>query len=99
MRSGLVVETNGLWFAADAVEDATRRVHALLAEKPDGVRVAEVRDALGASRRTVLPLLAHLDAVGVTRRDGDLRTAGPKLPPPSAGDTLDVLNTQERRAT
>ncbi len=99
VRSGLVVETNGLWFAADAVGDATRRVRALLAEKPDGVRVAEVRDALGASRRTVLPLLAHLDAVGVTRRDGDLRTAGPKLPPRSAGDTQDVWNAQERRAT
>ena len=63
------------------------------------MRVAEVRDALGASRRTVLPLLAHLDAVGVTRRDGDLRTAGPKLPPPSAGDTQDVWDAQERRAT
>jgi len=40
-----------------------------------------VRDALGASRRTVLPMLSHLDATGVTRRNGDLRTPGPKLPP------------------
>ena len=83
VRSGLVVETNGLWFAADAIEDAARRIGALLAGKPDGVRVAEVRDALGASRRTVLPLLAHLDAAGVTRRSGDLRTAGPKLVTPA----------------
>ena len=80
--NGLVIETNGLWFAAEAIEDAANRVKVLLAEKPGGVRVAEVRDALGASRRTVLPLLAHLDATGVTRRAGDLRTAGPKLLPP-----------------
>ncbi len=84
VRSGLVFETNGLWFAAEAIEDATRRIGALLAHTPEGVRVAEVRDALGASRRTVLPLLAHLDAAGVTRRVGDLRTAGPKLAAPAA---------------
>ena len=85
VRSGLVVETNGLWFAASAVEDAVRRISALLQQRPDGVRVSDVRDALGASRRTVLPLLSHLDATGRTRRDGDLRTAGPKLQPAPGG--------------
>ena len=85
VRSGLVVETNGLWFAVSAVEDAARRISALLQENPNGVRVSDVRDVLGASRRTVLPLLSHLDATGMTRRDGDLRTAGPKLPPPATG--------------
>jgi selenocysteine-specific elongation factor len=81
VRSGLVVETNGLWFAASALDDATARIATLLARLPGGIRVSDVRDALGASRRTVLPLLSHLDATGVTRREGDLRTAGPKLPP------------------
>ncbi len=85
VRSGLVVETNGLWFAASAIEEAAARISALLAENPAGVRVSDVRDALGASRRTVLPLLSHLDATGMTRRDGDLRTAGPKLLPPPTG--------------
>jgi selenocysteine-specific elongation factor len=85
VRSGLVVETNGLWFAASAVEDAASRISALLQQNPDGVRVSDVRDVLGASRRTVLPLLSHLDATGMTRRNGDLRTAGPKLPPPATG--------------
>jgi selenocysteine-specific elongation factor len=87
VRSGLVVETNGLWFAASAIQDAAARVSALLARNPGGVRVSDVRDALGASRRTVLPLLSHLDATGMTRRSGDLRTAGPKLPPPPASET------------
>ncbi len=87
VRSGLVVETNGMWFATSAIHEAAGRVSALLAQKPGGVRVSDVRDVLGASRRTVLPLLAHLDGSGMTRRDGDLRTAGPKLPPPPSSTT------------
>ncbi len=86
VRSGLVVETNGLWFASSAIAEAAARISGLLARNPGGVRVSDVRDALGASRRTVLPLLSHLDANGITRRDGDLRTAGPKLPPPPADE-------------
>ncbi len=80
VRSGLVVETSGLWFAASAVDEAAARIASLLVRNPAGIRVSDVRDALGASRRTVLPLLAHLDTTGMTKRDGDLRTAGPKLP-------------------
>ncbi len=41
----------------------------------DGPRTAsELRTALGLSRRLALPLLETLDALGATRRDGDLRT-------------------------
>jgi selenocysteine-specific elongation factor len=39
-----------------------------------------VREALGTSRKWAIPLLAHLDATGVTRRRGDVRVAGPRLP-------------------
>ena len=53
----------------------------LLAGAPGGVTVAAVRDALGTSRKHALPLLTQLDATGVTRRRGDLRIAGPRLPP------------------
>jgi hypothetical protein len=52
----------------------------LLAEKPDGITVAEARDALGTTRKYAVPLLSHLDATGVTRRRGERRTAGPRLP-------------------
>ena len=51
----------------------------LAATTNEGVTVAEVRDALGASRKHVLPLLAHLDATGRTRRRGDYRIAGPRM--------------------
>ncbi|MGH9179367.1 MAG: selenocysteine-specific translation elongation factor [Acidimicrobiales bacterium] len=79
-RRGLVVERDGVWFAPSALEEAARRVAVLLAEAPGGVTVAQVRDALGTTRKFMLPVLAHLDATGVTRRRGDLRIAGPRLP-------------------
>ena len=52
----------------------------LLRAKPDGVTVAEVRDAWDTSRKFAIPLLSRLDSTGVTRRRGDLRIAGPRLP-------------------
>ena len=48
----------------------------LLAVHPDGFTVAQFRDATGASRKYALPLVAELDARGVTRRRDDLRIAG-----------------------
>ena len=79
-RRGLVVERDGCWFAATAVDEATLVVARLLADAPEGITVAALRDALGTSRKYLLPLLHHLDANGVTRRRGDLRVAGPRLP-------------------
>ncbi|MGH9066985.1 MAG: SelB C-terminal domain-containing protein, partial [Acidimicrobiales bacterium] len=80
VRRSLVVERDGCYFSPAAVDRAGRVVAGLLDGQPDGVTVAEVRDALGTSRRYLLPLLAHLDATGITRRRGDVRIAGPKLP-------------------
>jgi len=80
VRRGLVIEQEGVCFAPAAVEEAARRVARLLTTAPDGFTVAEVRDALETSRKFILPLLAHLDATGVTRRRGDLRIGGPRLP-------------------
>ena len=79
VRRGTVVEVDGVAFGADAIEQACEVVRRLLAEQPDGVTVAQIRDGLGTSRKYVLPLLAHLDATGRTRRRGDLRIAGPRL--------------------
>jgi len=83
VRRGLVVERDGCYFAPSAVAAAARLVAGLLAADPDGVTVAQVRDALGATRKHTLPLLAELDGTGVTRRRGDVRIAGPRLPAPS----------------
>lgn len=80
VRLGLVVERDGCCFAAEAVDEASRMVAGLLRTHPEGVTVAAIRDHLGTTRKFLLPLLAHLDASGVTRRRGDLRVAGPRVP-------------------
>lgn len=84
VRRGLVVERDGVWFAAEAVDQAGTIVSGLLRATPDGITVAHIREALGTSRKYAMPLVAELDARGVTRRRGDLRVAGPRLP--RAGD-------------
>ena len=80
VRRGAVVERDGCYFAPTAVTEAAGRMAALLAEHPEGFTVAQARDALGTSRKHALPLLALLDAGGVTRRRGDVRVGGPRLP-------------------
>lgn len=44
-----------------------------------------VRDALGISRKYLIPLLEWADRTGLTARDGDVRRGGPRLPGPSTG--------------
>ncbi len=79
VRQGLVVRIDKVWFAAEAVDQAAAVVADLLDTRPDGVTVGDVREALGSTRKFVVPLLSHLDATGRTRRRGDLRIAGPRL--------------------
>jgi selenocysteine-specific elongation factor len=80
VRRGGIVVRDGVHFHADAVLQAADVAAALLAQHPEGFTVAQFRDATGASRKFALPLVAELDARGVTRRRGDLRIAGPRLP-------------------
>lgn len=80
VRRGLLVEREGVYFHADAIDAAAKVAAALLDAQPDGFTVAEFRDATGASRKFVLPLVGELDARGVTRRRGDVRIGGPRLP-------------------
>jgi selenocysteine-specific elongation factor len=80
VQRGLVVEHDGRWFAPSAVDAAVGVVAGLLADQPDGITVSQVAKALGTSRKWAVPLLSLLDSRGVTRRRGDLRIAGPRLP-------------------
>ena len=82
VRRGDLVEEGGVYFAASALDAAARVVADLLSRQPDGVTVAEVRDEWGTSRKYAIPLLSYLDKNGITRRRGDLRIGGPRLPPP-----------------
>ena len=80
VKRGLIVEQDGVFFAASAVERAQSVLAKMLADQPDGVTVAEVRERLETTRKYALPLLAWLDGQGATRRRGDVRIAGPRLP-------------------
>ncbi len=80
VRRGLVVEREGIAFHIGAVDAAARTMAALLATHPEGVTMAQFRDALGVTRKHALPLANELDARGITRRRGDVRIGGPRLP-------------------
>jgi selenocysteine-specific elongation factor len=80
VRRGHAVQRDGVIFHRDAVDAAADVAADLLVDHQDGFTVAQFRDETGASRKFALPLVAELDARGVTRRRGDVRIAGPKLP-------------------
>ncbi|HMJ77022.1 MAG TPA: selenocysteine-specific translation elongation factor [Iamia sp.] len=71
VRRRLVVRRDGMYFHHRAVPEAVARLESLGA---GGFTVAEARTVLATTRRFALPLLAELDARGLTRRVGDLRT-------------------------
>ena len=71
---GSVVRVTGeLYFAGAAYAAAREKVRAELARRPQGATAAELRDALGVSRKFAIPLLEQFDAQGLTKRVGDLR--------------------------
>lgn len=77
---GRVVERDGCYFAAEAMDRAALAVARMLSLQPDGVTASMVRERLGTTRKYAIPILGYLDATGVTRRRGDVRIAGPRLP-------------------
>ena len=79
-RRGILVERDKVLFHRDTIAAAAVVAAELLASEPDGFTVAQFRDRTGASRKYALPLVAELDARGVTRRRDDFRIAGPRLP-------------------
>ena len=80
IHRGLVEEEDGIYFATEAVAQATETVAEILKSQPEGFTVAELRERLSTTRKYILPLLALLDNKGITRRQGDLRTPGPRFP-------------------
>ena len=79
-RRGLVFERDGVWFASDVLDRAVELLSPLFEQHPEGVSVSEIRTSLGTTRKYAMPLLAHMDSAGMTRRQGDLRVPGPKWP-------------------
>ncbi len=85
VRRSLIVERDGIYFHPSTIDTVAVAAARLLAEHPEGFTVAQLRDDLGVSRKYALPLVNELDGRGITRRRGDLRLAGPRLPSAGAG--------------
>ncbi|HEY6568320.1 MAG TPA: selenocysteine-specific translation elongation factor [Actinomycetota bacterium] len=69
-REGLVVKISPELIVTPA---SFEMAQALVTAARDGITVSAFREGLGTSRKYAVPMLEHLDRIGVTRRDGDLR--------------------------
>jgi selenocysteine-specific elongation factor len=68
---------DGLYYTPDALDEARQRCVRQI-EDHGPATMAELRDAWEVTRKYSVPLCEYFDAVGVTIRDGDLRSAGSK---------------------
>ncbi len=68
--------SNEVVYRSNDYNKVVEKIRAML-EENGTISVAQVRDAFQTSRRYVLALLEHLDAIGVTVRDGDVRRLRP----------------------
>ncbi len=71
-RGEFVPVSSDVVFRKQDYQEAVRRIRELLQQK-ETITLAEVRDMLGTSRKYAQALLEHLDATGMTIRDGDAR--------------------------
>ena len=75
----IIQVSDDLYFSREAFERMRDRTVELICARGE-VTVAEVRDALGTSRKYTVSVLEHLDAQRTTRRLGDVRVLGSKAP-------------------
>ena len=80
VKSGRVIEVDGVFFSPSAFDRAAALCAQLLRDHPEGFTVADFRDVAHNSRKHALPILNRLDGTGVLRRRGDQRIAGPRMP-------------------
>jgi len=67
----LVIIDEGIYYTPAQLEGLGKRIREFASEKT--FSAAAVRDALGASRKYVIPLLEHFDSIRFTMRVGDER--------------------------
>ncbi len=77
-RSGeLVFLTPNIAYPSGVWNEIERRVVSFVVDN-DHATLAQIRDAIGTTRKFAVPIAEKLDATGVTRRKGDLRELGPR---------------------
>ena len=78
----LVKLGDGVLFLRETYDEALATIVHYVREHGK-ITAAEARDLLGATRKYILPLLEHMDALKITRRIGDERILGTLIPPES----------------
>jgi len=78
-RGQLMRIADGIWLHADRWTELVARLAETVRTRGP-VTVADIRTMCNSSRKFIVPLVERLDALGITRRQGDLRTLGPKAP-------------------
>jgi selenocysteine-specific elongation factor len=74
VATGVLVPIEPKMFLHAHAEGRLRGMVQSLIERQGAVTVAQVREALGSSRKYVVPFLEYLDRIGFTRRTDDVRT-------------------------
>ena len=76
IRSGKAIELDPkVIISRSALDFAIEAVRAFISQHPKGQATAsELKEHLNSTRKIVMPLLEHLDSLGVTVRDGNYRT-------------------------
>jgi len=85
-EQGRVVRLNdSLLYHPEALQEIEARMRSFLSTH-DAMKMGDFKDLTDISRKYAVPLLEYFDRRGVTRREGDVRRAGPQLQA-SAGGT------------
>lgn len=71
-REDFVIVSPDVIFRKEDYDAAVKQIHAMLIQN-ETLTLAEVRDRFGTSRKYAQALLEHLDAIGMTAREGDYR--------------------------
>jgi selenocysteine-specific elongation factor len=68
----------GLYVTPQALEVARQKTQDAINELGPAT-MAQLRDAWGVTRKHAVPLCEYLDEIGITKRNGDTRVAGPDI--------------------
>lgn len=69
----LIKVTEDLFFHREAIEKAKKLIAQYVNENRE-IRLSDMRDILGSTRKYVVPLAEYFDTIRFTKRSGDLRT-------------------------
>jgi selenocysteine-specific elongation factor len=72
----VLYEHDGIAFHVDTLTGLRGQLQELWAANSNGFTMAQLRDALGITRKHALPIATSLDKIGFTKRAGDLRVPG-----------------------